>query len=153
MVYFDPDLVRVETAECKAGWELPVGKKHCVKLLCFEEQQNTAEDLICTDPTEAKGYVRFVSGYCTDSEKQMKQWKREYGTDEPMKIVRDIYKETPHVHRAYREILGQHAVFRMEGQIDDYMDMVKDKLASSAPDIKIGAKTQRVEKRGKSYSR
>ena len=75
----------------------------------------------------------------------MKQWKREYGTDEPMEIVRDIYKETPHVHRAYREILGQHAVFRMEGQIDDYMDMVKDKLASSAPDIKIGAKTQRIE--------
>lgn len=153
MVYFDPDLVSVETAECKNGWEVPVGKKNCVKLLCFEEQQSTAEDLICTDPAEAKGYVRFASGYCTDLDKQVKQWKREYGTDEPMEIVRDIYKETPHVHRAYREILGQHAVFRMEGQIDDYMDMVKDKLASSAPDIEIGAKTQRIEKRGKSYSR
>lgn len=141
IVYFDPNVCRIEAAICKGERKLPAGKDHCITLMAFEKQKSM-EEIICSNPEEAKMYISYVAGYCGNSEKQKAQWKKQFGTLEPMEIIHNVYEETPHVHTAYGEILGKHGANWLQGQLSSYLPLIEANLAKYHPEVKLGGKTE-----------
>ena len=60
IVFFDPNICRIEAVACKGERRLPAGKDHCITLMGFEKQRSM-EEIICSDPEEAKMYISFCS--------------------------------------------------------------------------------------------
>lgn len=149
MVYFDPNLCRIDACSCKGERKLPAGKAHCVTLLCFEKQR-PMEEILCDNPEEAKMYISYAAGYCGSPEQQKAQWKKQFGSLEPAEVIHKVYADTPHVHAAYREVLGKHGAAWLQGQLSDYLPALEKKLAENHPELKLGGRT---EAKTKSYCR
>ena len=121
--------------------KLPTGKDHCITLMGFEKQKSM-EDIICSNSDEAKMYISFTTGYCGNPEKQKVQWKKQFGSLEPMEVIQKVYEDTPHVHTAYREILGKHGTNWLQGQLSSYLPLIEANLAKHHPEVRLGGKTE-----------
>lgn len=139
IVYFDSNECRIESAVCKGERRLPAGKDHCITLMGFEKQRSM-EEIICSDSEEAKMYISFAAGYCGNPEKQKSQWKKQFGSLEPMEVIHKVYEDTPHVYAAYREVLGKHGANWLQGQLSSYLPAVEENLAKHHPEVKLGGK-------------
>lgn len=149
IVFFDPNICRIEAVACKGERRLPAGKDHCITLMGFEKQRSM-EEIICSDPEEAKMYISFAAGYFGNPEYQKVQWKKQFGTLESMEIIHKIFEDTPYIHAAYRDILGQHGANWLQGQLSSYLPALEKNLAKNHPEIKLGGKT---EAKTRSYCR
>lgn len=145
IIFFDPNACRIESTVCKGERKLPAGKEHCITLMAFEKQ-HSMEEIVCSNPEEAKMYISYAAGYCGNPERQKAQWKKQFGSLEPMEVIHKVYEDTPHVHVAYREVLGQHGANWLQGQLSSYLPA----LEKNHPEIKLGGKT---EAKTRSYCR
>lgn len=141
IVYFDPNVCRIEAVACKGERKLPPRKDHCITLMAFEKQRSMKE-IICGDSEESKMYISFAAGYCGNPEKQKAQWKKQFGTLEPMEVIHKIFEDTPHVHAAYQEVLGRHGANWLQGQLSSYLPLIEANLEKNHPEIKLGGKTE-----------
>lgn len=141
IVFFDPNVCRIEVVACKGERKLPAGKDHCITLIYFEKQRSM-EEIVCSNPDEAKMYISYAVGYCGNPEKQKSQWKKQFGTLETMEVIHKIFEDTPHVHTAYREVLGQHGANWLQGQLSSYLPLIEANLAKHHPEVKLGGKTE-----------
>ena len=141
IVFFDSNVCRIESVACKEERKLPAGKDHCITLMAFEKQRSM-EEIVCSNPDEAKMYISYAAGYCGNPEYQKVQWKKQFGTLESMEIIHKIFEDTPYIHAAYRDILGQHGANWLQGQLSSYLPALEKNLAKYHPEVKLGGKTE-----------